>query len=455
MDSGNSGSMQSSSSGGGGGGGGDQEYESRATASTFDNAFFSSSYQSGGVGAFDNAPLLQLYSLNNNGLSSPVVFDHHPHQQVSNCFHSLESQSPNLIVNNNHENNSNNNLDMVWPNKFGSIRSPSIDANYRIINHGQPGPLTLPLHGTGVPPSLADSPRPSDQDHDGNQNHSTTTTGGPARNPKKRSRASRRAPTTVLTTDTTNFRQMVQEFTGIPAPPFSASGFPTRTRFDLDLFGGMGMGLGFQPRTGGSINTGLDVSASGVQTPPYLLRPFPQKIIPHPMKLQRTTPNTTTTTSAVAAASSSSISAVATTSSATTTATDDFHYSVLPFQSLFQSSSSSPLMPHIHPDSGIINLGSKATPSTATAHDGCGCGGGFGPRGHSNPNPDPPSWATALHQGLGLSQGDDHDHQTNCSVVNDEARNSQPTTAINATSEDRGGVIRGEGMVDSWICSSD
>ncbi|KAJ1406840.1 hypothetical protein SESBI_24816 [Sesbania bispinosa] len=43
------------------------------------------------------------------------------------------------------------------------------------------------------------------------------------RNPKKRSRASRRAPTTVLTTDTTNFRSMVQEFTGIPAPPFSAS----------------------------------------------------------------------------------------------------------------------------------------------------------------------------------------------------------------------------------------
>ncbi|KAG5065876.1 hypothetical protein AAZX31_04G100100 [Glycine max] len=43
------------------------------------------------------------------------------------------------------------------------------------------------------------------------------------RNSKKRSRASRRAPTTVLTTDTNNFRSMVQEFTGIPAPPFSPS----------------------------------------------------------------------------------------------------------------------------------------------------------------------------------------------------------------------------------------
>ncbi|PAN14921.1 hypothetical protein PAHAL_2G452800 [Panicum hallii] len=37
--------------------------------------------------------------------------------------------------------------------------------------------------------------------------------------PRKRPRATRRPPTTVLTTDTTNFRAMVQEFTGIPAPP--------------------------------------------------------------------------------------------------------------------------------------------------------------------------------------------------------------------------------------------
>ncbi|KAI3760816.1 hypothetical protein L1987_51215 [Smallanthus sonchifolius] len=40
-------------------------------------------------------------------------------------------------------------------------------------------------------------------------------------NQKKRTQASRCAPTTVFTTDTTNFRQMVQEFTGIPPAPFS------------------------------------------------------------------------------------------------------------------------------------------------------------------------------------------------------------------------------------------
>jgi hypothetical protein len=83
-----------------------------------------------------------------------------------------------------------------------------------------------------------------------------------SRNPKKRSRASRRAPTTVLTTDTTNFRAMVQEFTGIPAPPFS-SPFP-RTR--LDLFG--------SSRSISSSSSHMDPP----QQPPYLLRPFAHKI---------------------------------------------------------------------------------------------------------------------------------------------------------------------------------
>ncbi|KAJ7965698.1 VQ motif-containing protein [Quillaja saponaria] len=60
---------------------------------------------------------------------------------------------------------------------------------------------------------------------------------GSARNPKKRTRASRRAPTTVLTTDTSNFRAMVQEFTGIPAPPFSAGGSSYSRRLNLSMGG--------------------------------------------------------------------------------------------------------------------------------------------------------------------------------------------------------------------------
>jgi len=47
--------------------------------------------------------------------------------------------------------------------------------------------------------------------------------GGAAKVGKKRSRASRRVPTTLLNTDTSNFRAMVQRFTGIPEIPFGYS----------------------------------------------------------------------------------------------------------------------------------------------------------------------------------------------------------------------------------------
>ncbi|KAI0494979.1 hypothetical protein KFK09_025125 [Dendrobium nobile] len=43
---------------------------------------------------------------------------------------------------------------------------------------------------------------------------------------RKRSRTSRRAPTTLLNTDTTNFRAMVQQFTGVPSVPYTASYMP-------------------------------------------------------------------------------------------------------------------------------------------------------------------------------------------------------------------------------------
>lgn len=46
---------------------------------------------------------------------------------------------------------------------------------------------------------------------------------GMAKVRKKRSRTSRKAPTTLLNTDTTNFRAMVQRFTGFRATPFGIS----------------------------------------------------------------------------------------------------------------------------------------------------------------------------------------------------------------------------------------
>uniref|UniRef100_A0A0C9QTJ1 TSA: Wollemia nobilis Ref_Wollemi_Transcript_10482_1587 transcribed RNA sequence n=1 Tax=Wollemia nobilis TaxID=56998 RepID=A0A0C9QTJ1_9CONI len=74
---------------------------------------------------------------------------------------------------------------------------------------------------------------------------------------KKRSRASRRAPTTVLTTDTSNFRAMVQEFTGIPPAPFASTSPFQRNRLDFLASGAR--------------------SLQGT-TNPFLLRPFPQRM---------------------------------------------------------------------------------------------------------------------------------------------------------------------------------
>ncbi|GMI77039.1 hypothetical protein HRI_001373200 [Hibiscus trionum] len=56
---------------------------------------------------------------------------------------------------------------------------------------------------------------------------------------RRRSRASRRTPTTLLNTDTTNFRAMVQQFTGGPTAPFAAGGSHP---------GGTSFGFGFGTR---------------------------------------------------------------------------------------------------------------------------------------------------------------------------------------------------------------
>lgn len=72
---------------------------------------------------------------------------------------------------------------------------------------------------------------------------------------RRRSRASRRTPTTLLNTDTTNFRAMVQQFTGGPSAPFSASG---------SQVGAQGFSFGFGPRHQGIVNpNSLVVSGGG------------------------------------------------------------------------------------------------------------------------------------------------------------------------------------------------
>lgn len=180
MASGNSGgSIQSSSSGGG-----DEEYDSRTES----------------ISSFLNKNPPNFASLT----SSPHP-PFPPHQNLASYYNShiipsaqnLDLYSPSTP--NFQYSNINISDGMIWPE---GLRSES---NSDTLRSNQS------LQGS----SQGNAVRPSSQPE-------------VTKNPKKRTRASRRAPTTVLTTDTTNFRQMVQEFTGIPTAPFPGSPYPRR-----------------------------------------------------------------------------------------------------------------------------------------------------------------------------------------------------------------------------------
>lgn len=249
MDSGNSGSMQSSS-------GGDEEYDSRAESISALLLSNTASHHQIGSSMATNNP--------------HTHHNHHRHQPSSSSMfdplsHFFDPLPPRQIPLSNP--NSLLNLDLPWPKALRSDPNP-IDLGGLIPppSSSNPQPFSTAAPGTGgggsnlpaVQISPESVPRGSVSGPPNEQN-------AVVRNPKKRSRASRRAPTTVLTTDTANFRAMVQEFTGIPAPPFTSSPFP-RTR--LDLFGS-----GHSVRSGGPLDP---------PHPPYLLRPFAHKINPPP-----------------------------------------------------------------------------------------------------------------------------------------------------------------------------
>ncbi|XP_022751064.1 uncharacterized protein DDB_G0271670-like [Durio zibethinus] len=255
MDSGNSGSMQSSS-------GGSEEYNSRADSiSAFLNYNPSSHISHGPLG---NQPPPLLPQQQHQSHSSSAMFD-----PLSNYYAHPLARSPQLTTNP----NSLLNLDGVWSKNLGSepnctdlggFMASSSPTQQLLTNHQAQSRDSFPSMQIPEGPEIATKSSVSGTSDQPNNNNMV-------RNPKKRSRASRRAPTTVLTTDTSNFRAMVQEFTGIPAPPFTSSSFP-RTR--LDLFG--------TPSSIGS--TYLDPSP-----PHYLLRPFAQKFHPPPIASSSTT----------------------------------------------------------------------------------------------------------------------------------------------------------------------
>ncbi|CAN8251555.1 unnamed protein product [Cochlearia groenlandica] len=155
--------------------------------------------------------------------------------------------------------NHNNNTTTVSSNIAGPTQLDSLIANYfntgwSTDTHLWSTTTTKPIDGSIPRPAQQPQAISSEQVLFTNQlQQNMTTTSSPIgfvptdkrnglltttqRTPKKRSRVSRRAPTTVLTTDTSNFRAMVQEFTGNPSTPFTGlSSFSspfTRSRFDF------------------------------------------------------------------------------------------------------------------------------------------------------------------------------------------------------------------------------
>ncbi|XVE55478.1 hypothetical protein DITRI_Ditri03aG0162000 [Diplodiscus trichospermus] len=264
MDSGNSSSMQSSS-------GGDEEYDSRAPESI--PAFLNTS------GHFN--PLSNPHpSLVSHQGHPPTFFD--PSSNYLNPF--SQSQPNNSLLN----------LDGVRPRSLRSEPNctdlgnlPGSSSSCQSILGAQG------LNQGSFPSSSSMQSRPAHDNGVRSLAHSDQAT-SVVKNPKKRTRASRRAPTTVLTTDTTNFRAMVQEFTGIPAPPFSGSSYSRR----LDLFGsGSGMRSShFEPL--GSLYP-LRPSAKRVQTTPFVSSSSPS-LLNNPLVDAATSSNSSIPTSIAA-----------------------------------------------------------------------------------------------------------------------------------------------------------
>ncbi|GFY80259.1 VQ motif-containing protein [Actinidia rufa] len=207
-----------------------------------------------------------------------------------------------------------------------------------------------------------------------------------------------RAPTTVLNTDTTNFRAMVQEFTGIPAPPFTSSSPFVRSR--LDFFG----------TPGSTRSHPFDTSS---QPPPYLLRPFAQKFQPPPPPPP--------------------LDPIGSNSNS-----NDFQMQnqILTFQSLL-SKSAIPLN-----EFGFGQTQPSALPNLV-ASDRTAWADGVGP-----------SDGDRSQRQLGLVNGD-YGYARSTGTSGKLVNYSPSSSDFNCEKGSGNVPSRGEGMVESWICSSD
>ncbi|XP_044478420.1 uncharacterized serine-rich protein C215.13-like [Mangifera indica] len=419
MDSGNS-SMQSSS-------GGDEEYDSRSESVP---SFFNPS--SNNFGSLSD-PHPSIFSHQHNQL--PTFFD--PSSNYLHAFSQPQSPSPSQ-PNSNHP-NSLLNLDLVGSSNLQgtSSTSHSILAAQGLNRGSFPG--SPPMQSRLLHDDGARSFAPPDQIN-------------VVKNPKKRTRASRRAPTTVLTTDTSNFRAMVQEFTGIPAQPFSGSSYTRR----LDLFG-----------------SGIKAGHFEPMGPLYPLRPLTQKFQPNPFVSSSS--SSSLVVDAIAAASTSTIGTSANENATTTsvsTARNTFNspsinnfqllsdlglnketHSLLNMQQNPVLSSQSVLQPPLNPsDITLACFNGKSQASFGMpGYEGLATSG----HGHVNASLGGLSSHVASGQDhmrpfVGNINGNSSQRATSCKL-NYSASSldfHHDKTLENVSS-------RGEGTVDSWICPSE
>lgn len=464
MDSGNSSSMQSSS-------GGDEEYESRPESIP---AFLN---PSGHFGSVSSNPQPPPFSHHQN--HPPTLFD--PRSNYVDAF-SQSSANPNA--------NSLLNLDTVWsrglrsePNctDFGNLTGLSSSST---SSSGQ-SMLGVQGPGQGQFPSSSSTRMMSVHENGGRASSASLPSDqtNVVRSSKKRTRASRRAPTTVLTTDTSNFRAMVQEFTGIPAPPFSASPYSRR----LDLFG-----------AGSSIKPG-HLEPLG---PLYPLRPSPHKVQPNPFVSSSSSPspsffNSTIGDSIVSTtniATTSTNNIITTSMAAPTNAINSgsntyqlpsdpgfpkqpqnvlgMQNPILSFQSLLQSPPSHPLK---YPLADVPVFGTKSPASLTLplpSFEELGV-----PHGHVNANISGlPSHATSggsrrlrtddngtcWRDGAGSNEGSreqlrpfNGNYGDSPQVSSFKLNCSASSSAFHPEKGSDNVSSRGEGTVDSWICPSD
>ncbi|GMJ08675.1 hypothetical protein HRI_004536700 [Hibiscus trionum] len=411
MDSGNSGSLQSSS-------GGSEEYDSRVESIS---AFFNHNPLSHvGHGPLGNPPpppplpmpmIQQPQSHSSSTMFDPLSFlDHHPLSRSLQLPTTTANPSSVLNLDATWSKNLRSELNCTDLSGFMAASSAAPTTQQLFTNQQAQSRATFPL--LQVPQGPESSNQCSVSDTNSKLNNKTNTV--PVRNPKKRPRASRRAPTTVLTTDTTNFRAMVQEFTGIPAPPFTSSPFP-RTRLDL-----------FAPPSSTLRSTHLDLSPAA---PHYLLRPFAQKISPPPFL-----------SSSMADAIVSNPSTKNNSSSSNTSSSSTSINYQLPSE-LDHSKQPQNLL-NINMQNPILNLQSLLQPAPKYPLSGSE---EFGlSQGHVN------SSLTGL-QNMVSSQ----EHDMNGGCYRKASNMSSSPSDFHADKGPEHVASRSEGMVEPWICSLD